>query len=322
MHLRDGDLPVLRVLAEEPGQLRRVWWWPRLLPVTQIGPNTQVGKDKESENANLKVFSFKNCKISSCLHIDTLPTCRQHGETETEQEKTRLRSRSPSRQRSRSRSPSRQRRRSPSKVIQPAGSSEKETGNGESVVEVENKEILEAKKYPEKSDEEIDNEKSEEVTDDEDKSAEETDNEKSVLVSSWGGEDGDSEINDISEGSRDIVINTDLSNEVKDELDDLVGDEHIENNSSDSDSNITSELSDDHTFDDSVCESIGEVNDNVNDKVDSQITSRIDLENTQKDEDEKGDDDESDTDSDESDSITNASWYLEYVSSKTKKAKR
>jgi len=264
---------------------------------------------------------FGGGPVSFFLHR-SVRTHRQHGETETEQEKTRLRSRSPSRQRSRSRSPSRQRSRSPSKVIQPAGSSEKDTENGESVVEVENKEILEAKKDPEKSDEETDNEKSEEVTDDEDKSVEVTDNEKSVLVSSWGGEDGDSEINDISEVSRDIVINTDLSNEVKDELDDLVGDEHIGNNSSDSDSNITSELSDDHTFDDSVCESIGEVNDNVNDDVDSQIASRIDLENTQKDEDEKGDDDESDTDSDESDSITNASWYLEYVSSKTKKAKR
>jgi len=198
--------------------------------------------------------------------------------------------------------------------------SEEKTEDEKSVVEVENKEILEGAD-PERSGEETDNEKSVEVTED-DKSVEETDNEKSVLVSSWGGDDDDSEINDISEVSRDIVINTDLSKEVKDELDDLVGDEQIENNSSDSDSNITSELSDDHTFDDSVCESIGEVNDNVNDEVDSQITSRIDLEKTQKDKDEISDDDVSDTDSDESDSITNAPWYLEYVSNKNKESKR
>jgi len=262
---------------------------------------------------------FGGGPVSFLLHR-SVRTHRQHGDTEADQEKTRLRSRSPSRQRSRSRSPSRQRSRSPSTVIQPVVGSEEKTENEKSVVEVENKEILEGAD-PERSGEETDNEKSVEVTED-DKSVEETDNEKSVLVSSWGGDDDDSEINDISEVSRDIVINTDLSKEVKDELDDLVGDEQIENNSSDSDSNITSELSDDHTFDDSVCESIGEVNDNVNDEVDSQITSRIDLEKTQKDKDEISDDDVSDTDSDESDSITNAPWYLEYVSNKNKKSKR
>jgi len=262
---------------------------------------------------------FGGGPVSFLLHR-SVRTHRQHGDTEADQEKTRLRSRSPSRQRSRSRSPSRQRSRSPFTVIQPVVGSEEKTENEKSVVEVENKEILEGAD-PERSGEETDNEKSVEVTED-DKSVEETDNEKSVLVSSWGGDDDDSEINDISEVSRDIVINTDLSKEVKDELDDLVGDEQIENNSSDSDSNITSELSDDHTFDDSVCESIGEVNDNVNDEVDSQITSRIDLEKTQKDKDEISDDDVSDTDSDESDSITNAPWYLEYVSNKNKKSKR
>jgi len=262
---------------------------------------------------------FGGGPVSFLLHR-SVRTHRQHGDTEADQEKTRLRSRSPSRQRSRSRSPSRQRSRSPSTVIQPVVGSEEKTENEKSVVEVENKEILEGAD-PERSGEETDNEKSVEVTED-DKSVEETDNEKSVLVSSWGGDDDDSEINDISEVSRDIVINTDLTKEVKDELDDLVGDEQIENNSSDSDSNITSELSDDHTFDDSVCESIGEVNDNVNDEVDSQITSRIDLEKTQKDKDEISDDDVSDTDSDESDSITNAPWYLEYVSNKNKKSKR
>jgi len=267
---------------------------------------------------------FGGGPVSFLLHR-SVRTHRQHGETETDQEKTRLRSRSPERQRSRSRSPERQRSTSHSTGIQPAVNLAKETESEKTIAETEKDEIEEGADS-EKPGEETENERSTELTDEDDKSIEETDNEKSVLVSSWGGDDDDddydSDANNISEVPKDIVINTDLSKQVKDELDDLVSDQQIENNSSESDSNITSELSDDHTFDDSVCESIGEVNDNANDEVESQITSHVDLENTQKDEEGESDYDESETDTDGSDSISNASWYLEYVSCKTKRTKR
>jgi len=198
-----------------------------------------------------------------------------------------------------------------------------ETDHEKSIVETDCEKSLEDTDF-EKSLEETDYDKSAEETDYE-KSVEDTDYEKSVLVSSWSGEEYETDDNNLSEVSKEIVTDTDeqIFHQVKDELDDLVSDQQIENNLSESDSNITSELSDDHTFDDSVCESIGQVNDIVNDEVELQITPHKDLENTQKQEEgTEGSDYETDSDSDESDSVSKTSWYLDYVSNKSKYPKR
>ena len=145
------------------------------------------------------------------------------------------------------------------------------------------------------------------------------DNEKSALVSTWSGDDDEDETDetnlDISDVSKDSVIDPNSSS--FDQVDDLKISEsrecnrQAENNLSESDSNITSQLSDDQTFDDSVCESI----DQVNDEVVVKIASHVEPENTQK---EVTESEESDyeSDSDEVDSITNASWYLEYLKNK------
>ena len=150
-------------------------------------------------------------------------------------------------------------------------------------------------------------------------SDDDTDNEKSALVSTWSGEDDEDETDetnlDISDVSKDSVIDPNSSS--FDQVDDLKISEsrecnrQAENNLSESDSNITSQLSDDQTFDDSVCESI----DQVNDEVVVKIASHVEPENTQK---EVTESEESDyeSDSDEVDSITNASWYLEYLKNK------
>jgi len=147
-------------------------------------------------------------------------------------------------------------------------------------------------------------------------SDDDTDNEKSALVSTWSGEDGEDETDetnlDISDVSKDSVIDPNSSS--FDQVDDLQISEsrecnrQAENNLSETDSNITSQLSDDQTFDDSVCESI----DQVNDEVVVKIASHVEPENIQK---EATESEESDyeSDSDEVDSITNASWYLEYL---------
>merc|ERR1712106_221320 len=72
------------------------------------------------------------------------------------------------------------------------------------------------------SEEETDNEKSVNETDYA-KPVEDTDYEKSVLVSSWSGEEYETDDNNLSGVSKEIVADTDeqIFHQVKDELDDL-----------------------------------------------------------------------------------------------------
>eukprot|EP00092_Neocalanus_flemingeri_P035610 GFUD01038763.1.p1 GENE.GFUD01038763.1~~GFUD01038763.1.p1 ORF type:complete len:930 (+),score=235.22 GFUD01038763.1:48-2837(+) len=168
-------------------------------------------------------------------------------------------------------------------------------------------------------------------------SEEETENEKSALVSSWSGEEEEEEATDndrnISEVSKDNIDDTnenfitmpedehysDSKSEVKysTSSEKPCSDLQIEENLSESDSNITSELSDDQTFDDSVCESIGQTEDNV----DLQITTDLETESREQNLSES-EESQYDSESEDPSSITEASWYLEYVRNKDKFPKR
>jgi len=180
-------------------------------------------------------------------------------------------------------------------------------------------------------------------------SEEETDNEKSALVSSWSGGEEDEETNDndnnVSEVETDSIDETsdtnqyegiiidnenlqteilppiEISNEQIVEVTDSVSietpdsDQQLEDNLSESDSNITSELSDDQTFDDSVCENIGQLEDSVVLELD--LEPEIELEQAAE------ETEESDySDSDDTESITDSSWYLEYVTKSNIVSKR